>query len=72
MNTTVSRKILLIGLMSTLTACQSIPSCPTMPVKPAHPKIKIERTQNGGYCVDSHDDAVKMSKYIYELQLGYE
>jgi hypothetical protein len=59
-------------LAITLAACGTLPQCQTMPKAPTRPVVKIERTGQGGFCVNSHDDAVKMGKYIFDLERGYK
>lgn len=49
-----------------------MPQCPTMPKKPTRPTVKIERTEQGGVCLPTKDDAADILLYIRDLERGYK
>lgn len=65
-------QILLLGLMSTLMACQAVPQCPEMPMAPTKPTLPSIRTTQTGEMVLSRDDAAALGLYILELEKGYK
>ena len=55
-------KILPIGLLVILTACQQMPQ-----KKPTKPTIQIQKQVDGGICLD-RDNAAKLGEYIMDLE----
>ena len=56
-------KILLIGLLIILTACQQI----QVQKKPTKPTLQIQKQTDGGICLDK-DSAALLGAYIIELE----
>lgn len=61
-------KILMIGIVITLTGC--VTSCPTKPMMPIKPVLSPTELEDGSLLF-SRDDAVKLGVYVIELESGY-
>ncbi len=57
-------KILIIGIVITLTGCVTCPQKAMMPIKPVLSPIEME----DGSLLFSRDDAVKLGVYVIELE----
>ncbi len=65
-------QILLVGWILILTACQSLPQCPEMPIAPAKPNLpSLIQTPVGGMILN-REDTQALAEYILELEQGYK